>query len=74
MATAEDIRQRAAHHLASYKCPKTIFFVDSLPKNATGKILKKELRRQYADLPKSEAGVNARSRNRAGGTRRPGGN
>ena len=48
-STAEEIRQRAIERLASYKCPKTILFVDSLPKNATGKILKKELRRKYAD-------------------------
>ncbi len=54
--TAEEIRGRAAQGLASYKCPKTVLFVDSLPKNATGKVLKKELRRQYADLLKSEAG------------------
>ena len=54
--TVEDIRRRAAQGLASYKCPKTILFVDSLPKNATGKILKRELRRQYAGLLKPEAG------------------
>jgi long-chain acyl-CoA synthetase len=30
---------------AAYKYPRTVEFVDSLPKNATGKILKKELRR-----------------------------
>lgn len=54
--TAEDVRRRAAQSLASYKCPKTILFVDSLPKNATGKVLKKELRRQYADLLKPKAG------------------
>jgi acyl-CoA synthetase (AMP-forming)/AMP-acid ligase II len=51
--TAEDIRRRAAPSLASYKFPKTILFVDSLPKNATGKILKKELRRQYSGSQKS---------------------
>jgi len=52
--TAEDIRRRAAQSLASYKCPKTIIFVDSLPKNATGKILKRELRLQYAEPVKSD--------------------
>jgi long-chain acyl-CoA synthetase len=49
--TAEEIRRRAEQSLASYKFPKTFFFVDTLPKNATGKILKKELRRQYSKLP-----------------------
>lgn len=54
--TADEVRHRAAQSLASYKCPKTILFVDSLPKNATGKVLKKELRRQYANLSSSGAG------------------
>jgi acyl-CoA synthetase (AMP-forming)/AMP-acid ligase II len=31
-------------HLARYKCPKSVEFAAALPKNATGKILKKELR------------------------------
>jgi fatty-acyl-CoA synthase len=35
-------------HLAHYKCPRSFEFVGSLPKTATGKILKKELRKRYA--------------------------
>jgi acyl-CoA synthetase (AMP-forming)/AMP-acid ligase II len=54
--TADGIRRRAAQALASYKCPKTVLFVDSLPKNATGKVLKRELRRQFADWSVSEEG------------------
>jgi long-chain acyl-CoA synthetase len=30
--------------LAPYKCPRELRFVDALPKNAAGKILKRELR------------------------------
>ncbi|MEL6235364.1 MAG: AMP-binding protein [Pseudomonadota bacterium] len=30
--------------LAAYKCPKSVFFLAELPKNATGKVLRKELR------------------------------
>ena len=33
--------------LAGYKCPKAIHVAESLPKNASGKILKRELRAQY---------------------------
>jgi fatty-acyl-CoA synthase len=33
--------------LAHYKCPKSIEFCESLPKTATGKVLKRELRKQY---------------------------
>jgi long-chain acyl-CoA synthetase len=35
--------------LAGFKCPKSIDFVDALPRNPTGKVLKKELRAPYWD-------------------------
>jgi acyl-CoA synthetase (AMP-forming)/AMP-acid ligase II len=34
-------------HLAGYKCPRTVDFVDTLPRNASGKILKNQLREPY---------------------------
>ncbi|MCX6462843.1 MAG: long-chain-fatty-acid--CoA ligase [Pseudonocardiales bacterium] len=34
-------------HLASFKCPKSVDVVDELPRNPTGKILKKDLRKPY---------------------------
>ncbi len=34
-------------HLAHYKCPVSIDFVDELPRLPTGKLLKRELRQQY---------------------------
>ncbi len=46
-ATAHDIISTAAEHLASYQKPKSVDFVDSLPKAPTGKILKRELRDPY---------------------------
>ena len=33
--------------LARYKVPKSVVFVDSLPKNPSGKLLKRELRQRY---------------------------
>lgn len=36
--------------LAHYKCPQSIEFCESLPKTATGKVLKRELRRKYQEL------------------------
>lgn len=36
-------------HIASYKKPKSVDFVDELPKNNYGKILKKDLRARYWD-------------------------
>jgi fatty-acyl-CoA synthase len=37
-------------HLASFKAPKRAVFVDALPKNPSGKLLKRELRRAHARL------------------------
>ena len=34
--------------VAAYKYPRTVEFLDNLPKGATGKILKKELKQQLA--------------------------
>ncbi len=34
-------------HLAPFKCPKTLDIVDALPRNPTGKVLKKDLRLPY---------------------------
>ena len=46
-ATAEEIIATASEHLASYQKPKSVDFVDDLPKAPTGKILKRELREPY---------------------------
>jgi acyl-CoA synthetase (AMP-forming)/AMP-acid ligase II len=34
-------------HLASYKKPKSVDFIEALPRNAMGKVMKTELRKQY---------------------------
>ena len=47
--STEEIKRQAAQKLAPYKCPKSIFFLESLPKNAAGKILKRELRARFAE-------------------------
>lgn len=46
-STAEEIIAFCKKHIAGYKTPKSIEFVDSLPKNPAGKILKRELRDKY---------------------------
>lgn len=44
-ASAEELIEFASRQLAPYKIPKVVRFVDSLPKNALGKVLADELRR-----------------------------
>jgi fatty-acyl-CoA synthase len=42
--TEADLVEHVRGSLASFKIPKRIAFVESLPRNASGKILKRELR------------------------------
>jgi long-chain acyl-CoA synthetase len=42
-ASADDIRSFVKERVAAYKYPRRIWFVDELPKTATGKILKREI-------------------------------
>ena len=37
----------ARERIAGYKLPKSVDFIDALPRNPTGKILKRELRKTY---------------------------
>ena len=45
--TEEEIISYAKEHLASYKKPKCVEFIDQLPRNASGKVLKEVLREKY---------------------------
>jgi len=44
-ATKEDLLAHCRERLAGFKKPREIFFMESLPKNPSGKILKRELRK-----------------------------
>jgi acyl-CoA synthetase (AMP-forming)/AMP-acid ligase II len=44
-ADGDTLRAYALAHLAEYKVPRQYRFIDSLPRNATGKVVKAELRR-----------------------------
>ncbi len=45
--SAEDVIAWARSRIASYKAPKTVDFVNALPRNASGKVLRRELRQPY---------------------------
>ncbi len=42
--TEEELKAHVKANLASYKVPREIVFLDELPRNATGKVVKRELR------------------------------
>ncbi|MEO6702516.1 MAG: AMP-binding protein, partial [Jatrophihabitantaceae bacterium] len=46
-AEVADIISFCRQQLAGYKCPRTVEFVDALPRNASGKILKRQLRNPH---------------------------
>jgi fatty-acyl-CoA synthase len=48
--TEADIIDRCRQSLAAFKVPKSVVFVEALPKTPTGKILKREMRNMYKDL------------------------
>jgi fatty-acyl-CoA synthase len=41
--TEDEVREYVKDNLARYKVPREVVFVDELPRNATGKVLKREL-------------------------------
>ena len=47
-ATEDALIAHARQTLAPFKLPKRVFFADHLPKNTAGKLLKRELRKQFS--------------------------
>jgi long-chain acyl-CoA synthetase len=46
-ASEEELLAYCREHLADYKCPKSVRFVEALPKGPTGKVLKRELTKRF---------------------------
>ena len=57
--TPADIHAHCAANLAKFKCPRLIEFVDALPRNATGKIHKPTLRKQFGAEKPTDASAAA---------------
>lgn len=51
--TENDIIAHCRQYLAGFKIPKSVDYADSIPRNAVGKMLKKELRKPYWEGKKS---------------------
>jgi acyl-CoA synthetase (AMP-forming)/AMP-acid ligase II len=47
-ATEQELISYCIEHLAKYKCPKNITFIDSLPKDPVGKVQKRILREMFS--------------------------
>jgi len=52
-ATEAELLEFCRSRLSHYKCPRSVEFLDSLPKTGTGKLLKRELRKKYGVEQKS---------------------
>ncbi|CAJ1509613.1 acyl-CoA synthetase [[Mycobacterium] holstebronense] len=48
VVTEDELLGHCRTHLAGFKTPKQLFFVDSLPKNPSGKLLKRLLRERFS--------------------------
>jgi long-chain acyl-CoA synthetase len=46
--TAEELITFSRGRIAAYKCPRSIDFVDELPKTTVGKILRREVKKRYS--------------------------
>ncbi len=55
--TADELITFCREQLAGYKTPKYVVIVDTLPKNASGKLLKRELRSIYSSLAETSTGA-----------------
>jgi fatty-acyl-CoA synthase len=53
--TEGDVQEFSSQRIARYKCPKYVFFVDSYPSTASGKIQKYKLRELARDLVQARA-------------------
>ena len=52
--TSEAVLEHSRSVLAPYKTPKYVVVAEALPKNPSGKILKRELRHRHADIAREE--------------------
>ncbi|HLN78258.1 MAG TPA: acyl-CoA synthetase, partial [Nocardioidaceae bacterium] len=52
--TEADVIDHTRQHLAGYKTPKRVIIGEALPKNPSGKILKRELREEHSEIAVSD--------------------
>jgi acyl-CoA synthetase (AMP-forming)/AMP-acid ligase II len=52
----DDVKKQVKSNLAGFKTPKKVVFLKELPRNATGKVLKKELKEKHEEEAGSSSG------------------
>ena len=48
--TVKEIEDYCKNHLLDWKCPKEVFFLEELPRNKMGKVMKEEVAKRFLDL------------------------
>jgi malonyl-CoA/methylmalonyl-CoA synthetase len=48
--TVKEIEDYCKNHLLDWKCPKEVFFLEELPRNRMGKVMKEEVAKRFLDL------------------------
>jgi fatty-acyl-CoA synthase len=51
--TVAELREWGTGRLARYKLPTVLHVVDALPRNASGKVMKTALRREFGGSPRA---------------------
>jgi long-chain acyl-CoA synthetase len=51
----EGLKDHVGRHLASFKVPEAVYLIDELPRTATGKIIKKQLRESLPEAKPADA-------------------
>jgi fatty-acyl-CoA synthase len=66
----DDVKGYVKENLANYKVPREVVFLDELPRNPTGKVLKRELAEQGEDEGSDSGKSRRRSGRKSGGAAR----
>ena len=48
--TGNEIIDHCKNHLAKFKVPNNVEFLEKLPRNATGKVLKREIKKMFVEI------------------------
>jgi fatty-acyl-CoA synthase len=62
----DDVKEYVKDNLANYKVPREVVFLDELPRNPTGKVLKRELAEEGEDEAKDEEAKDEESKGSKG--------